>query len=116
MFQTFWLYAFYLVFSLLAGIQDVLYGTLFGGGVYIWFLAIRLFAFMRPLRRERSFALAAYYRSLLFASVMSAMVIISIHLITDGLLTTIVSLVAGAGFYVLCFIDTVRFIKGVDCK
>lgn len=102
-FQTFWLYAFYLVSLLLAGIQDVLYGTLFGGGVYIWFLAIRLFAFMQPLRRERSFALAAYYRSLLFASVMSAMVIISIHLITDGLLTTIVSLVAGAGFYVLCY-------------
>ncbi|MEB2359132.1 sporulation killing factor system integral membrane protein [Bacillus pumilus] len=102
-FQTFWLYAFYLVSLLLAGIQDVLYGTLFGGGVYIWFLAIRLFAFMQPLRRERSFALAAYYRSLLFASVMSAMVIISIHFITDGLLTTIVSLVAGAGFYVLCY-------------
>nr|WP_206762045.1 sporulation killing factor system integral membrane protein [Bacillus safensis] len=102
-FQTFWLYAFYLVSLLLAGIQDVLYGTLFGGGVYIWFLAIRLFAFMQPLRREMSFALAAYYRSLLFASVMSAMVIISIHLITDGLLTTIVSLVAGAGFYVLCY-------------
>ncbi|MEH7650911.1 sporulation killing factor system integral membrane protein [Bacillus safensis] len=102
-FQTFWLYAFYLVSLLLAGIQDVLYWTLFGGGVYIWFLAIRLFAFMQPLRRERSFALAAYYRSLLFASVISAMIVISIHLITDGLLTTIVSLVAGSGSYVLCY-------------
>ncbi|PRS49364.1 sporulation killing factor system integral membrane protein [Bacillus sp. GBSC66] len=102
-FQTFWLYAFYLISLYLIEIQDVLYWTLFGGGVYIWFLAIRLFAFMQPLRRERSFALAAYYRSLLFASVISAMVMISIHLITDGLLTTIVSLVAGAGFYVLCY-------------
>lgn len=102
-FQTFWLYAFYLITLLLVGIQDVLYGTLFGGGVYIWFLAIRLFAFMQPLRRERSFALTAYYRSLLFASAISAMVIISIHLITDGLWTTIVSLVAGAVFYVLCY-------------
>lgn len=102
-FQTFWLYAFYLISLYLVEIQDVLYWTLFGGGVYIWFLAIRLFAFMQPLRRERSFALAAYYRSLVFASVISAMVIISIHLINDGLLTTIVSLVAGAGFYVLCY-------------
>ncbi|MGG2942974.1 sporulation killing factor system integral membrane protein [Bacillus safensis] len=102
-FQTFWLYAFYLVSLLLAGIQDVLYWTLFGGGIYIWFLAIRFFAFMQPLRRERSFALAAYYRSLLFAFVISAMVMISIHLITDGLLTTIVSLAAGAGFYVFCY-------------
>lgn len=102
-FQTFWLYAFYLISLYLVEIQDVLYWTLFGGGVYIWFLAIRLFAFMQPLRRERSFALAAYYRSLLFASVISAMVIIIVYLITDGLLTTIVSLVAGAGFYVLCY-------------
>lgn len=103
MFQTFWLYAFYLISLYLVEIQDVLYWILFGGGVYIWFLAIRLFAFMQPLRRERSFALAIYYRSLLFASVISAMVIIIVHLITDGLLTTIVSLVAGAGFYVLCY-------------
>lgn len=102
-FQTFWLYAFYLISLYLVEIQDVLYWTLFGGGVYIWFLAIRFFAFMQPFRRERSFALAVYYRSLVFASVISAMVIISIHLITDGLLTTIVSLVAGAGFYVLCY-------------
>nr|WGD98134.1 hypothetical protein P5627_02160 [Bacillus safensis] len=50
-----------------------------------------------------SFAFTTYYRSLLFASVISAMVMISIHLVTDGLLTTIVSLVAGAGFYVLCY-------------
>ncbi|MGE6526994.1 sporulation killing factor system integral membrane protein [Bacillus safensis] len=102
-FQTFWLYAVYLISLYLVEIQDVLYWTLFGGGVYIWFLAIRFFAFMQPFRRERSFALAAYYRSLLFASVISAMVMISIYLITDGLLTIIVSLAAGAGFYVLCY-------------
>lgn len=102
-FQTFWLYAVYLISLLLVEVDDILYWALFGGGVYIWFLAVRLFAFMQLLRREISFALSVYYRSLLLASVISAVVMIGIHLFTDGLLTTIVSLLAGGVFYVLCY-------------
>ncbi|WP_226568385.1 sporulation killing factor system integral membrane protein [Bacillus stratosphericus] len=102
-FQTFWLYAVYLISLVLFEIEDVLYWTVYGGGVYIWFLAIRLFAFMQPLRREASLSLGSYYRSLLIASVISAVVIVGIHLFTDGWFTTITSLFAGFVFYVICY-------------
>ncbi|MCC9089565.1 MULTISPECIES: sporulation killing factor system integral membrane protein [Bacillus] len=102
-FQTFWLYAVYFISLVLFEIQDVLYWALYGGGVYIWFLAIRLFAFTQPLRREASLSLGIYYRSLLLVSVISAVVIIGIHMFTDGWFTTITCLFAGFVFYVICY-------------
>ncbi|PCK23452.1 sporulation killing factor system integral membrane protein [Bacillus pumilus] len=102
-FQTFWLYAVYFISLFMFEIHDVLYWAFYGGGVYIWFLAIRLFAFTQPLRREASLSLGIYYRSLLIASVISAVVIMGIHAFTEGLFTTIVCLVAGCVFYVICY-------------
>ncbi|WP_458110021.1 sporulation killing factor system integral membrane protein [Bacillus zhangzhouensis] len=102
-FQTFWLYAVYFISLLLFEIQDVLYWALFGGGVYIWFLAVRLFAFMQPLRREASLSLGIYYRSLLIATAISAMIIIGIHMFTNGWFTTITCLFTGFVFYVICY-------------
>nr|WP_206760280.1 sporulation killing factor system integral membrane protein [Bacillus xiamenensis] len=102
-FQTFWLYGVYLISLVLLEIQDVLYWTVYGGGGYIWFLAIRLFAFMQPLRRETSLSLGIYYRSLLIGFVISAVVIVGIHLFTDGWFTAMTCLFAGFVCYVICY-------------
>ncbi len=102
-FQTFWLYGVYLISLILLEIHDVLYWAIYGVGVYIWFLTIRLFAFTQPLRREASLSLGIYYRSLLIGSVISAAVIIGIHLFTNGWFTTMTCVFAGCVCYVMCY-------------
>ncbi|OLP65791.1 putative bacteriocin-SkfA transport system permease protein SkfF [Bacillus pumilus] len=102
-FQTFWIYVVYLVTLLFIDVHDVLYWSLYGGGFYIWFLTIRLFAFTQPLRREVSLALGIYYRSLLVASVCSAGLIIGIHVLTDGWFRAVACIFAGLVSYVVCY-------------
>ncbi|MDG3044736.1 sporulation killing factor system integral membrane protein [Bacillus sp. B6(2022)] len=102
-FQTFWLYGVYLISLILLEIHDVLYWAIYGVGVYIWFLTIRLFAFTQPLRREASLSLGIYYRSLLIGSVISAAVIIGIYLFTEGWFTTMTCVFAGCVCYVICY-------------
>ncbi|MBR3380734.1 MAG: sporulation killing factor system integral membrane protein, partial [Bacillus sp. (in: Bacteria)] len=63
----------------------------------------RLFAFTQPLRREASLSLGIYYRSLLIGSVISAAVIIGIHLFTNGWFTTMTCVFAGCVCYVMCY-------------
>ncbi|WP_353853929.1 sporulation killing factor system integral membrane protein [Bacillus sp. Bos-x628] len=102
-FQTIWLYIVYFISLLFNEVVDLFYWSMYGVGLYIWFLATRLFAFTQPLRREARLSMVVYYRSLFIAVVISALSLIGIHAFTDGWYTTITFIIIGLLYCAVCY-------------
>ncbi|GED03235.1 hypothetical protein BAT02nite_28790 [Bacillus atrophaeus] len=103
--NTVWLFILYCVSIAFMAVDNLVYWYVYGLGIYIWFMTIRLFAFTNTSRKDLKISLPQYYKSFFMALGLSGICLYGIHLLTAGWYTLMVVVCVGS----LCWCLFYRF-------
>ncbi|QIW78557.1 sporulation killing factor system integral membrane protein [Bacillus tequilensis] len=103
--NTVWLFILYCVSIAFMGVENLVYWYIYGLGIYIWFMTIRLFAFTNTNRNDFKLSLPQYYKSFFMALGLSGICLYVIHLLTAGWYTLVLVVCIGS----LCWCLFYRF-------
>lgn len=94
--NTVWLYILYCVSITFMAVGNLVYWYIYGLGIYIWFMTIRLFAFTHTNRNDIKLSLPQYYKSFFMALGLSGICLYVIHLLTADWYTLVVVVCIGS--------------------
>lgn len=94
--NTVWLFILYCVSISFMAVENLVYWYIYGLGIYIWFMTIRLFAFTNTNRNDFKLSLPQYYKSFFMALGLSGICLYLIHLLTAGWYTLVVVICIGS--------------------
>ncbi len=103
--NTVWLFILYCISIAFMAVENLVYWYIYGLGIYIWFMTIRLFTFNNTSRNDFKLSLPQYYKSFFMALGLSGICLYVIHLLTAGWYTLVVVVCVGS----LCWCMLNRF-------
>lgn len=101
--NTAWFVILYGLSIKLLSMEEPLYWYVYGFGVYVWMMTVRLIAFTQTIRQDIRVSLPVYYKTFFITALFGGGCLYLIHRVTAGWITPAVMVLTGIFFWYLFY-------------